>query len=123
VPSVATRSTAKSRECAPPSLVSQIKWPINSGKLHIKWSQPVRIADASKNLRLCHADTRDMRCPISASIGGSQVTPCTGPGGDCAIWSLDVGESDRPTCGGLTVVVDAGAVESVGDGEGDSKLN
>lgn len=118
VPNLKGVSLTTSRKCAPPFLVTPTKWPAEQPRLQIEWSQPVNIGDATRKFSVCHLDTPDMKCPVDkVAIGDSMVKPCTGPGGDCAIWSLDVGAGGRPSCGALSVEVEAGAVVSVDEHE------
>eukprot|EP00931_Biecheleriopsis_adriatica_P066369 TRINITY_DN40744_c0_g1_i1.p1 TRINITY_DN40744_c0_g1~~TRINITY_DN40744_c0_g1_i1.p1 ORF type:complete len:2252 (-),score=317.91 TRINITY_DN40744_c0_g1_i1:39-6794(-) len=120
VPSIKSHGKTSSRICEAPHLLPSLEWPVGDGNnLQIQWSHPVQIAgDGQNKITLCHTGTLELHCPIQGGlISGSQVTPCTGLDGDCAIWSLDAGADGRPSCGGLEVHVEAGAVQSVDDNE------
>ncbi|CAE7272507.1 unnamed protein product [Symbiodinium natans] len=119
VKSRAGTGQAFTRTCAPPRLVETFAETLIAGdQVQIKWSQPVRFAPRGRSKQhrfsLCHAATQELACPIENQVfdDESKVFPCTGPGGDCAIWSVKVDPAKLPSCGGFIVTVDAGAVES-----------
>lgn len=127
VKSLAGIGRAFTRTCAPPKLVDTIPETVIEGsQVQIKWSQPVRFSSegrkGKRRFSLCHAATQELACPIvDEAFDESKVFPCTGPGGDCALWSIKVNTGQLPTCGGFIVTIEAGAVESE-EGTGANEL-
>jgi len=110
-----------SRECAAPQLVHSIPLQFtstNNGLLEFAWSQPVAFAGGkdAKKFSLCHASTLAMTCPLEdVDFDDRHVIPCTGLGGDCAVWSIKLDAPQLPSCGGLLLEIDEGAVVSKDD--------
>eukprot|EP00434_Breviolum_minutum_P030190 symbB.v1.2.026700.t1/scaffold2691.1/size72881/3 len=110
-----------SRECAAPQLVHSIPLQFtstNDGLLEFAWSQPVAFAGGkeAKKFSLCHASTLAMTCPLEdVDFDDRHVIPCTGLGGDCAVWSIKLDAPQLPSCGGLLLEIDEGAVVSKDD--------
>lgn len=110
------------RKCAAPRLLPSIRLNFiteNNGLLEIAWSQPVAFAegrDKAKNFSVCHTSTRGMSCPLKeVDFDDKHVIPCTGTGGDCAVWSIKFDAPDLPFCGGLRIEIADGAVVSEDD--------